>query len=96
MVAGVVTLPRIDLRNRDLIRSHLHAIWMEVVKPDLGKTLTTVLELTPTEGQLPLLVKEALVRELEAPPIAPPRSPGPPSSSRASAMSWPRRPGFRG
>ena len=39
MVAGAVAPPRIDLRNRDLIRSHVHAIWMEVAKPDLGKTL---------------------------------------------------------
>ncbi len=43
MVAGSVTPPRIDIRNRDLVRSHVHAIWMEVAKPDLGKTLTTVI-----------------------------------------------------
>ena len=47
MVAGSVAPPRIDIRNRDLVRSHVHAIWMEVAKPDLGKTLTTVLDLTP-------------------------------------------------
>ena len=29
MVAGTVAPPRIDLRNRDLVRSHVHAIWME-------------------------------------------------------------------
>jgi hypothetical protein len=29
MVAGAVAPPRIDLGNRDLIRSHIHAIWME-------------------------------------------------------------------
>ena len=46
MVAGAVAPPRIDLGNRDLIRSHIHAIWMEVAKPDLGKTLTTVLDLS--------------------------------------------------
>ena len=44
---GSVAPPRIDLRNSDLVRSHIHAIWMEVAKPDLGKTLTTVLDLTP-------------------------------------------------
>ena len=36
MVAGTVAPPRIDLRNRDLIRSHVHAIWMEGARPDLG------------------------------------------------------------
>ena len=61
MVAGTVTPPRIDLRNRDLIRSHVHAIWMETAKPDLGKTLTTVLDLNVGRPQsLPLPVMEAV------------------------------------
>lgn len=67
MVAGSVAPPRIDIRNRDLVRSHVHAVWMEVTKPDLGKTLTTVINLTPTDAKLPLPVKEALVRELRNP-----------------------------
>lgn len=67
MVSGSVAPPRIDLRNRDLVRSHIHAIWMEVAKPDLGKTLTTVLELTPRDGKLPLPVKDALTREQRNP-----------------------------
>jgi hypothetical protein len=67
MVAGAVVPPRIDLRNRDLVRSHVHAIWMEVAKPDLGKTLTTVLETTPDDGKLPLRVQEAIARELQSP-----------------------------
>ncbi len=67
MVAGVVAPPRIDFRNRDLIRSHVHAIWMEVAKPDLGKTLKTVLEHNSKEGTFPLLVKDSLLRELRNP-----------------------------
>ena len=67
MVSGSVSPPRIDLRNRDLIRSHVHAVWMEAAKPDLGKTLATVLELTPSDGRLPLSVKVALTRELRNP-----------------------------
>ena len=51
MVAGAVAPPRIDLRNRDLIRSHVHAIWMEAAKPDLGRTLTTVLDLDRCAGR---------------------------------------------
>lgn len=65
MVAGSVVPPRIDIRNRDLIRSHIHAIWMEVAKPDLGKTLATVLDLTAADGRLP--VKDAISRELKNP-----------------------------
>ena len=67
MVAGSVAPPRIDLRNRDLLRSHIHAIWMEVAKPDLGTTLTTVLNTEKEDGKLPLPVKDSLRQELASP-----------------------------
>ena len=67
MVAGFVAPPRIDIRNRDLVRTHVHAIWLEVVTPDLGKTLTSVLDLAPADGKLPLPVKSALAAELRNP-----------------------------
>ena len=67
MVSGSVAPPRIDLRNQDLVRSHIHAVWMEAATPDLGKTLTTVLDLTASDGRLPLPVKETLVAELRNP-----------------------------
>ncbi|HAS51389.1 MAG TPA: DEAD/DEAH box helicase, partial [Gammaproteobacteria bacterium] len=67
MVAGVVAPPRIDLRNRDLVRSHLHALWMEVAKPDLGQTLTRVLDMEPQAGQRPLPIKDDLKTTLTDP-----------------------------
>ena len=67
MVSGAVAAPRIDLRNRDLVRSHINAIWMEVAKPDLGKTLVTVIDVTPVDRALPLPIKDALTRELQDP-----------------------------
>jgi very-short-patch-repair endonuclease len=67
MVAGSVAPPRIDIRNRDLVCSHIHAIWMGIAKPDIGKTLTTVLDLSSADGKLPLPVVEALSRELKDP-----------------------------
>jgi ATP-dependent helicase YprA (DUF1998 family)/very-short-patch-repair endonuclease len=67
MVAGSVAPPRIDIRNRDLLRTHIHAIWMEVVKPDLGKTLNSVLDVIRVDGKLPLPVKDSLVRDLKNP-----------------------------
>ncbi|MDI1228241.1 MAG: DEAD/DEAH box helicase [bacterium] len=67
MVAGSVTPPRIDIRNRDLVRSHVHAVWMEVAKPDLGKTLNAVIELSPADGNFPLPIKDAVARELKNP-----------------------------
>ena len=68
MVAGSVVPPRIDLRNRDLIRSHVHAIWMEAARPNLGRTLTAVLDLDPAQGErLSLPVKVTLKEELRNP-----------------------------
>jgi ATP-dependent helicase YprA (DUF1998 family) len=67
MVAGSVAPPRIDLRNRDLVRSHVHAIWMEVAKPDLGKTLTSVLDISHEGGKILLPVKDSIKRELTSP-----------------------------
>ncbi len=65
MVAGAVAPPRIDLRNRDLVRSHVHAVWMGVAKPDLGKTLTAVLDINREGGRVHLPVKEQLRAKLE-------------------------------
>ena len=68
MVAGAVAPPRIDLRNRDLIRAHVHAIWMEAARPNLGRTLTAVLDLDAARGErLSLPVKAALTEELRNP-----------------------------
>ncbi len=67
MVAGSVVPPRIDLRNRDLVRSHIHAVWMEVAKPDLGKTLTAILDIQREDGKVLLPVKDLLKAELRSP-----------------------------
>ena len=67
MVAGAVAPPRIDLRNRDLIRSHVHAIWLESANLKLGKTLKEILDLEAADGMLPLPVKAALGDELRNP-----------------------------
>lgn len=67
MVGGSVTPPRIDLRNRDLVQSHVHAVWMEIALPDLGKTLTSVLDIIHEEGKIHLPIKEHLKKELGSP-----------------------------
>jgi len=69
MVAGAVAPPRIDLANRDLLQAHLQAIWMEIAKPDLGQTLTSVLDIDRSNGQITLRVKPALSRSLEDPAL---------------------------
>lgn len=53
MVAGMVTPPRIDLTNEDLIRSHAYAVWLNESGISLGKSLTDVLDIN---GENPSLV----------------------------------------
>ncbi|WP_306334474.1 DEAD/DEAH box helicase [Streptomyces sp. KL118A] len=56
MVSGSVTPPRLDLANEELIRSHVHSIWLAETGEYLGNRLTDVLDAeTPGEdGQWPL------------------------------------------
>jgi len=48
MVTGAVTPPRLDLANEELIRAHVHAIWLTEAKLDLGSTLMKLID-TNTE-----------------------------------------------
>ena len=43
MVSGKIKPPRIDLTNEDLIRSHVHAIWLAETGMSLGRSLKDVL-----------------------------------------------------
>jgi len=52
MVSGAVLPPHIDLTNEDLIKAHIHAIWLAETEQDLGTSLKDVLDLT---GNLPSL-----------------------------------------
>ncbi len=45
MVAGAVKPPRLDLGNEDLVRAHIHALWIREASLNLGKSLETVLDL---------------------------------------------------
>lgn len=46
MVAGAVEPPRLDLANEDLVRAHVHAIWLSETGADLGDSLADVLDVT--------------------------------------------------
>jgi len=54
MVAGAVSPPRLDLSNEDLIRAHLHAIWLSETGADLGRSLGDILDLEGDEPSLEL------------------------------------------
>lgn len=45
MVAGRVQPPRLDLANEDLIRSHVHAVWLAETNASLGRSMADVLAL---------------------------------------------------
>lgn len=44
MVAGSVQAPRLDLTNEELIRSHIHAVWLAETGQSMRSTITDVLE----------------------------------------------------
>ncbi len=53
MVSGVVQPPAIDLANEDLIRSHLHAVWLAEAGVQLGSSVREVLN-REQPAELPL------------------------------------------
>ena len=67
MVGGAVAPPRLDLANEDLVRSHIHAIWLAETGQDLRGSLTEVLDVGGSNPSLELLPK---VRERLTDPAA--------------------------
>lgn len=45
MVSGVVVPPKLELANRDLIRSHLYSLWLSYTGVDLGNSMNQILNL---------------------------------------------------
>lgn len=46
MISGVVRPPRIDLGSEDLIRAHIHALWLSKVRLSLGDSITDLIEVS--------------------------------------------------
>lgn len=55
MVGGSVAPPRLDLTNEDLLRSHVHAIWLAETGQDLGGSLTEILDVAGDQPTLDVL-----------------------------------------
>jgi very-short-patch-repair endonuclease len=49
MVSGVVSPPRLDLLNEDLLRSHIHAIWLAEAGLKLGRAIPDSIDMAGTE-----------------------------------------------
>jgi ATP-dependent helicase YprA (DUF1998 family)/very-short-patch-repair endonuclease len=54
MVSGQVQPPRLDLTNEDLLRAHVHAVWLGETGAWLGSSLTEVLDLDAGDPRYPL------------------------------------------
>lgn len=65
MVAGQVRPPRLELANEDLVRSHVHAIWLRAVDKSLGRSLSELLDVSGEEPTLDLApeVRDAINQE---------------------------------
>ena len=44
MVAGAVAAPQIDLANEDLLKAHIHAIWLGTTSLDLGRDMLSLID----------------------------------------------------
>lgn len=70
MVAGSVTPPRLDLANEELLRSHVHAIWLAETGAALGPRMTEFIdaEAQPTgPGEpVPLYLTDAMRTTLDS------------------------------
>ncbi|MGH9192403.1 MAG: DEAD/DEAH box helicase [Acidimicrobiales bacterium] len=54
MVAGQVEAPRLDLANEDLLRAHVHAMWLSESGLDLGQSMKDVLDLDAGADEPPV------------------------------------------
>ena len=62
MVAGQVRPPRLELANEDLVRAHVHAVWLAETGAGLGTSMAEVLDV---DGDTPTLsVRESLTANL--------------------------------
>ncbi|WP_240650165.1 DEAD/DEAH box helicase [Variovorax atrisoli] len=72
MVHGIVRPPTLDLANRDLVESHLHAVWLAALQVQLDTSIGPLLDLEqpgkPLQSALrdKLLVPEAHARALQS------------------------------
>jgi len=51
MVAGEVATPRLDLANEDLVRSHMHSIWLFESRTDLEPSMGSVINIDSKSPQ---------------------------------------------
>lgn len=60
MVKGSVVPPRIDLANEDLVRAHVHAVWLAETEQSLGTSLKDILDLSTAGLEIQAGVRDRL------------------------------------
>lgn len=65
MVHGIVKAPTLELGNRELIESHLYAVWLACAEVELDSSIAPLLDLDNVDKPL----KEALAQELSDPAV---------------------------
>jgi hypothetical protein len=65
MVHGEVNPPLLDLANRDLVDSHLQAVWLACTDQPLNSSISEILVLSPPEKGRPIKdeLKKAMIQE---------------------------------
>lgn len=66
MVAGAVSSPRLELGNQDLVRAHVHAIWLVIADLDLKSSMVDLLDVElPGEP-----LREPIAAKIDSPTAA--------------------------
>lgn len=60
MVAGVVRPPALDITNEELVRSHLHAVWLAEARLALSPDIPEILDLKQTNYPLKQEIREVI------------------------------------
>lgn len=63
MVRGIVKAPSLDLANRDLVESHLHAVWLAESREELASDIPHVLNIAMEKQPLNTRLHEALRKD---------------------------------
>ena len=62
MVAGIVRPPALDITNEELVRSHLHAVWLAETKLALSSDIPEILDLHEKEFPLKTEIATAIAK----------------------------------
>ncbi len=66
MVSGEVTPPRLELGNADLIRAHIHAVWLAMTGISLARSMIDVVDTADAANHYPLHAHIARALQLPA------------------------------